>query len=280
MQKPFYFINGKFLPKDNAKINVKDLGILRGYGIFDFLKTYNHIPFMIDEHINRLYKSAKLISLEIPWNKDQIKKWIYMTLEKNNYSESQIRIVITGGATDDTMDSLGDPTIIILVEKAVVYPKEIYEKGVGLKTFPIKRIWAEAKTINYIPAVIIHKKAVKQGYYDGIYLDEKNNILEVANANIFFFIKNDLITPKNDILYGVTRKIIIDLAKNIFKVKKRQINLNDLQKMTECFFTVSSKEVVPVTKINNIKIGNGLPGKNTKLIIKLFKEFAENYKRL
>lgn len=274
---PVYFINGQFYPQDKAVINVKDLSILRGYGVFDYLRTYHQKPFHLDEHIDRLFNSAKFIDLDIPWNKEQIKKWVFQTLSKNNFPESQIRIIITGGATKDTINSVGGSTIIILVEPAAVYPREIYEKGVKLMTFPIKRIWAKAKTINYIPAIIIHKKAVHKGFYDGIYLDEKNNILEAANANLFFFIDDKLITPKEEVLFGITRKVLIDLVKKEFPVTERFVNLKELSKISECFLTVSSKEIVPVFQINQTKIGNGQVGKKTKRIIEIFKKYTIDY---
>lgn len=277
MIKTHFFVNGRFYEEDKALINVKDLSVLRGYGVFDFLRTYNGKPFYLDDHLNRLFNSAKFIDLEIPWSKEQIKKWIFKTLKKNNFSESSIRIIVTGGRTKDTINAVGDPTVIILVERAAVYPKEIYEKGVKLKTFPIKRIWAQAKTINYIPAVMVHKRAVKQGFYDGIYLDEKNNILEAANANLFFFIGNKLITPEDEILYGITRKVIIDLVKKEFPVTKRSVNIKELHLVSECFLTVSSKEIVPVMEIDKIKIGDGKVGSSTKKIIRLFKEYTANY---
>lgn len=274
---PIYFVNGQFYPQNKAFINVKDLGILRGYGIFDYLRTYQQKPFHLDDHLNRLFNSAKFIDLKIPWSKKQIVDWIFQTLKKNSFPESSIRIVITGGATVDTMTPTGKPTIVILVEPATVYPKEIYDKGVKLKTFPIKRTWAETKSINYIPAIIIHNKAVRLGFYDGIYLDEKNNILEAANANLFFFIKNKLVTPKDEVLFGITRKVIIDLVKKKYPVTEHYINLKELPKISECFFTVSSKEIVPVVQIDQIKIGNGNVGKKTKRIMEIFHNYTLSY---
>lgn len=274
---PIYFLNGQFYSQDKTVINVKDLSILRGYGVFDFLRTYQQKPFHLTDHLDRLFRSAKLIDLEIPWSKKQILDWIFQTLQKNNFPESSIRIVVTGGATVDTMTAVDKPTILIMVEPATVYPKEIYEKGVKLKTFPIKRTWAQAKTINYIPAIMIHKKAVKLGFYDGIYLDEKNNILEDANANLFFIINNNLVTPKDEILFGITRKVLLNLLKKEFIIVERAVNLRELPQISECFLTVSSKEIVPVIQIDEAIIGNGKVGEKTKRIMQIFHNYTANY---
>lgn len=274
---PVYFINGKFYSQKKAVISVRDLSVLRGYGIFDYLRTYNQKPFHLDAHLDRLFKSAKYIDLDLPWEREQIKKWVMQTLRKNNFPESSIRIVITGGATVDTMTAIGLPTIMILVEKAAVYPPEIYQHGVKLATFPIKRTWPKAKTINYIPAVMIHKKAVRKGYYDGIYLDEKNNILEAANANLFFILNGKLTTPKEEVLYGISREVLIDLVKKEFPVTEKELNLKELPKISECFLTVSSKEIVPVVQIDQVKINNGKVGDKTKRIMEIFKEYTSRY---
>jgi len=274
---PIYFLNGKFFPQDQTVINVKDLSVLRGYGIFDFLRTYHQKPFHLDDHLDRLFRSAEFIDLEIPWSKKQIETWVFQTLQKNNFPESLIRIVVTGGATVDTMTAVDKPTILIMVEPATVYPKEIYEKGVKLKTFPIQRTWAEAKTINYIPAVMIHKKAAKLGFYDGIYLDENKNILEAANANLFFIIDDKLVTPKKKILFGVTRKVLIDVVRKEFSVTEREVNLKELPQIFECFLTVSSKEIVPVVQIDTVKIGSGKVGIKTKRIMEIFRNYTAIY---
>lgn len=273
-----YFINGKFLKNDQAVINVKDLGILRGYGIFDYLRTYNGIPFHLEDHLDRLYQSAKYIDLKIPWSRKQLTDWINKTLKKNNFPESAIRIILTGGPTKDTMSEVGDPTIIIIVDPAAIFPDKIYANGVCLKTFPLTRYFPEAKTISYIPAVIIHKRAQKDGYYDGIYLDKDNNILEAANSNLFFFIKNKLITPKKNILFGITRKVIINLLKNDFKVSERPVNLTELPQIKECFLCVSSKGIVPVVKIDKVKIGSGQIGNNTRKIMEIYNNYTSNYR--
>lgn len=274
---PVYFLNGKFYPREKTLLHVKDLSILRGYGVFDYLRTYHKKPFHLDDHLDRLFNSAKFIDLEIPWTRKKIESWILQTVAKNNLPESAIRIVLTGGSTFDTMTAIGDPTIIILVDPAAVYPEKLYLEGVKLKTFPIQRTWAKAKTINYIPAIMIHKKALKLGFYDGVYLDGKNNILEAANANLFFFINNKLITPKDEILFGVTRKVLINLIKKEYPVTEQSLNIKDLEKVTECFLTVSSKEVLPVVQIDQIKIGTGKVGENTKKIMEMFKKYTSNY---
>lgn len=277
MIKKYYFLNGKIVPKEKALLPVLDLGLLRGYGVFDYLRTYNGKPFHLEKHLDRLFRSASYIDLEIPWSREQITQWVNETLKKNNFPESSIRIVITGGPTFDTMLPAGDPTILIIVEPAAQYPPDLYEKGVKLMTYPIQRYFPEAKTLTYIPAVILHKKALKAGYYDGIYLDENKNILEAANSNLFFLIDGKLVTTKDKILYGVTRNVLIGLLKDKYQIVERPVNINELQNISECFLTVSSKEILPVVQIDDQELGNGKPGAQTKKIMEMFSEMTRKY---
>lgn len=271
MKMPVFFINGKLVSQDKAVIPVTDLSILRGYGIFDFIRTYNGKPFKLREHLKRLLKSAKVIALEIPWSFAQLQKWVYQTLKANSFSEAQIRIVITGGLTKDSLTPLKAPTIIIMVSPLSSYPQSYYEKGVKIITYPLNRFLPQAKSINYLPAIIALKKARKEKALEAVYVDRKGNLLEGTTSNFFAFCGNLLLTAKQGVLTGVTRDTVIQLAKTKFKIKEKKLKIGEIKQFTECFITASGKEIMPVVQIDKQIIGGGLPGPNTRLIMKLFK---------
>jgi branched-chain amino acid aminotransferase len=127
-----HFLNGDLILEKELSISPRDLGFSRGYAVFDFLKTYpHHRPFKLKEHIDRLFNSAGLIGLQIPWSKEQVQDWVLKTLEANKAEgEKFIKIIISGGVSNTMLP--GDPTIVILVDKATEYPREQYEKGVGV----------------------------------------------------------------------------------------------------------------------------------------------------
>lgn len=277
IMESIYFLNGNYLPSSKTLLPINDLGFIRGYGVFDFMRTYNQKPFLIDDHLERLYQSAESIDLIIPWSKDQIKSWILKTLSQNSFPESAIRIIITGGLSLDNLSPSKNPTIAILVEKASCYNQIFYKQGVKLSTYPLRRVWSKSKTLNYIPAVIIHQLALNDGFFDGIYLDTNKNILEASNSNLFFLINNRLITPCEGILFGITRKVVIDLCKNLYPIIERKINFQELSNISECFLTSSSKEIVPVVGINRTFIGDGKVGSTTKKIMQLFHQFTASY---
>lgn len=276
MKKLIFYINGKFIAEDKAKIPVMDLGILRGYGVFDFLRTYNRQPFFLEEHIKRLFSSAKIIGLDLPWLEKEIKRLVLLALDKNKFlKEANIRILVTGGKTKDSITPFGKPTLLILVTPAIIYPEDFYKKGIKIITVGITRAIPRAKSLTYIPGILALKEAKKKKAVEAIYVNEDNNILEGTTTNIFFFKNNILITPKDAILLGITRQIILNLAKKRFKIEERKVKYQELKQMDECFITASNKEIMPVIKIDNITVGNGEVGKNTKIIIKLFREFIK-----
>ena len=273
MQK-YCYLNGKIVPEDSAHISISDLGILRGYGVFDFLRTYNGKPFYLREHLDRLENSAKLVGLKVPISKQGIDRIINKLLKKNKLNEATVKIIVTGGCSaDGLVCDLKQQTIIILVKEIHDCPAELYKKGIKLITFEHQRNNSAAKTIDYITMLKLQNQKQKQKAFEILYIN-KGVVLEGATSNFFIFKGNRLITSKNNILAGITRKIIIKLADKNFKVEVRDIKINEIKNADEAFITSTTREVLPVVKINNRKIGNGKVGKNTKLLMELFKKMS------
>ena len=149
MSEPICYVNGKFLPKSQAVISVFDLGLLRGFGVFDFTRTYNRIPFKLQDHLERLRKSASIIDLDFPWDTKELISIISETLSRNPRGEKGIRIILTGGEGPDSLTPGDEPTLIILITPEIKYPQEYFTEGVKVITFSGKREIPDAKTSFY-----------------------------------------------------------------------------------------------------------------------------------
>ena len=269
--KSFCYINGKIIPTEKAHISVMDLGLLRGYGVFDYLRTYNSVPFLLHEHYVRLMWSTKALSLKISLSEKQLFE-IILKLYKKVGTDIGVRIVVTGGVSHDgTQRIKNNETIFIVATPVHIYPKTIYEHGAKLITHSYVRPLAEIKSLNYITMIMNENKKQKAKALDMLY--EQNGVItEGTTFNFFIFKKNVLLTPKDTILLGTRRNFILKLTKNYFVVKEQKVTLNDLKTSTEAFITSTTRKILPIVKINNQTIGNGLVGKNTKFLMELYKQ--------
>lgn len=270
-----YYVDGKFVDADSAVIPLSDLGVIRGYGVFDFTRTYNRQPFYLDEHIARLFRSAELIDLEIPWSKAEISDIVQQTLARNpQLSEAYIRIVVTGGDGVDSVTPADRPRLIVLVNAATPPSHEAYQRGEKVITVRDQRFLPHAKTLNYIPAIRAMKQAHKADAIDAIYVDSQGHVLEGTTTNIFAFFGDTLITPNDSVLDGITRTVVMNLTQSIFDVQQRVLTLNDLYNADEVFITSSHKQVLPVVQVDERTISTGLPGERTRRVMTLFGEHA------
>lgn len=272
-----HYLDGKWVETKDLKISVLDLSVLRGYGVFDFLRTYNSRPLLLKEHIDRLFNSAKALELAIPHSKEEVGKIITQGIDKNKkvFKDFNIRIVVTGGVgVESTIP--GKPSFIVIFSEAIDYPKDYFEKGVKLVTYNAKRIFPEAKTINYLIGILALQKAKQENAVEALYIDN-TNIYECITSNFFAVIDNKLITPKKDILIGVTRGLVLQIAKEKkIKVVERPIRLKELPIFQEAFITASNKEVMPVVKIDNKQVGNGKVGPITNQLLVSYREIIRS----
>lgn len=277
MSNYIWYVKNEFVSSDKAVIPITDLSVVRGYGVFDFLRTYNGKPFHLKDHITRLKNSASYIGMQLPMSEEKIEEIILETLKKNNLPESNIKILLTGGPTSDGILPTGNPIFAVLVTPAEFYPKEYYEKGVKVVTMQYERTIPEAKTLNYLQAVIAMQSAYKKNAVEMIYLDRNNNVLEPTRSNVFIVKNGELLTPKVDILIGVTRKVIIDIVGKKFTIKEQDFTLDEMYNADEVFMTASNKEVMPVYQVDDKTIAEGAVGPITKEIMKMFKEYTDAF---
>jgi branched-chain amino acid aminotransferase len=274
-----YYIDGEFVPSNEATISVNDLALLRGYGVFDFLRTYNNTPFFLDEHLERLRTSAELIDINLPWSNQDLKDIVRETLNRNGNPESSIKIVVTGGDSPDGLIPIGKSRLLVLVSAIRPLDASDYELGVKLTTSRIPRLFPGAKSTNYIAGIRAISSARKAGAAESLYIGRNNQVLECVTSNFFGFREGKLVTPASDILPGITRKVILDLASDVFPIETREMDMDELGLLDEAFITSSTREVLPVTLVDNLTIGDGSPGANTRRLMQMFSDFTSTYGR-
>jgi len=259
-----YYVDGAFVPANQAVIPVDDLAVLRGYGVFDLIRTYDGKPFFLKEHIERLHNSAAEIGLHMPWTTRELIGIVRETLAKNSHRESNIRIVVTGGSSPDFTTPQDNPRLLVLVSPLPKLPAAWYSDGVKIITLVTERFKPGAKSINYIPATVALEKARRKDAIEALYLDRQDYVLEGTTSNIFAFIGKALITPGRDILSGITRQVVLAVAAERFEVQIRDISRQELMQADEVFITGTNKGVVPVIQVDDTVIGRGAPGPLTR----------------
>ncbi len=272
-----WYVDGEYVERAAAQLPADDLAVLRGYGIFDFTRTYSGRPFRLDAHLRRLQRSADLILLELPHSLDDIRDIALETLARNGYpgrGEARLRLVVTGGGSPDDITPAGPGRLLVLVTPFVAQPAERYREGVKLVSDAQERYLPEAKTINYVPAVVALRRAQQAGAVEAIYVNRQGQALEGTTTNLFAVCGGRLVTPVDDILYGVTRQAVLELAADRMPVEQRPLPLDELLRADEAFIVSSSKEVCPVRQIDDSVIGQGAPGPHTRALMQAFTELA------
>ncbi|MCA9887291.1 MAG: aminotransferase class IV [Anaerolineae bacterium] len=265
-----YYVNGAYVDRDNALLPVTDLAILRGYGVFDYLRTYHGEPVSLEANVARLRQSATLIGLDYPWSDAEIAAIVRETLNHNDHPESSIRIVVTGGSSPDNIMPNGSPSLIVMVDAHKPNPDWWYTQGVKIVTANIARLYPGAKSINYIPAILARKKADANAV-EVIYTTDTGHVLEGTTSNLFLVMDGKLITPHLErVLPGITRRTIINAASKEFVIEERDIDLDELYSADEAFITAANKRVVPVSTVDDRTIGDGQPGPVTQRVMALF----------
>jgi branched-chain amino acid aminotransferase len=271
------YIDGKYYPKSEAKISVYDHGLLYGDGVFEGIRAYHGIVFHLKEHIDRLYKSAHPIMLEIPMTKSQLTEAVLETLKKNNLTNAYIRLVVTRGVGDLGLDprKCPKPTVIIITEPMLQLnsPEEV-ERGITtiitwVKRNPVDTATHEMKSLNYLNSILGKIEANNSDVNEAICLDKAGHVCEGVGENIFIVREGKIYTPpiSSGALNGITRAVAIRLAKKLgYEVIERNITPNEMFTADEVFFTGTAAEVAPIREVNKRVIGDGKPGPVTKRI--------------
>jgi branched-chain amino acid aminotransferase len=269
----YCFVGTEIVNSEKAFVHADDVAVLRGFAIFDFLRTYNGKPFLLERYLERFFNSADKLELKIPFTKAKITRIIHELLNKNKVSEAGIRMILTGGRSDDSF-APGAPTLIILVEQLNPLAASRYQKGIKLITAEHLRELPHIKTTNYIRALFLQREKRRKRADDILYTCS-NKVLECTRTNFFIIKDRTLITPDNNILKGVTRELILKLAKKDYDIELRDLHYYELKSADEAFVSGTSKMILPVIKVDETYIGNGRPGRDTLNLLERFKKIAE-----
>lgn len=275
--KKYFYLNGKILPLAKPSIQFNDLGLLRGYGVFDFMRTYNGKIFHWQDHWRRFIRSAKILDLTVPLSAAQTERVIKTVAKKNSCigQDFSIRLVLTGGVTADGMH-YQKPNFAVLLEDLYSYDPKLYQRGAKLIVFDYQRLLPDAKNNNYIHAVRLQKELKRQGASEILFVNQ-GKILECSTANFFLFKGDTLVTSQKNILGGITRKLVLSLARKKFKVEEREVLIDELTQATEAFATGTNKGVLPVVKVGKQTIGSGRVGENTKWLMEAYQQYIQKY---
>ena len=276
------YINGELVPENEAKISVFDHGLLYGDGVFEGIRAYDGYVFKLDEHLDRLYRSARAINLKIPLNKGEMKEKILETLRANGFKEAYIRPIVTRGEGSLGIDiySCSDPSVIIISKEwEALYGPELYDKGLNLLTTTIRNQPKEGlpptvKHLNYMTNILALMQANTWGADEALMLDTNGNISEGSADNVFVLRNGQVYTPPviNN-LPGITRNVVIHLLEDMgYEVKEENLGLAEVLMADEVFLSGTAAEVAPVAEIDGRKIGKGKPG---EVALKVKEKFGE-----
>lgn len=279
------FMNGKLVPEQEAVISVFDHGYLYGDGVFEGIRAYNGRVFKLEEHVRRLYESAHSIMLPIPYSQEEMIKAVVDTVNANKLRDAYIRLVVSRGIGDLGLDprKCKESQVVIIADKIVLYPEELYEEGLTVITVATRRNIADAldpklKSLNYLNNIHAKIEANRAGVLEALMTNSQGFISEGTGDNIFIYRKGKLITPPPylGILEGITREAVIDLAhEEGIPLEEAPFTRHDLYVSDECFLTGTAAEVIPVIEADMRTIGTGKPGPVTHNLMEKFRVLTQ-----
>ncbi len=270
------FYQGSFKQLDEINVSPLDLGFTRSFGIFEYLRVYENVPFQMSRHVKRLLNAAKYFEISIPYSFEDICSLTQKLIDKSPSTNFGIKYFLTPGVSEHGL--LPDPhnhTFLIYMTNPTIHSDECYKKGICLKSVPALRVFPEVKTSNYMAGSFYLNKYRKRGYDDIVYKNEAGKYLEGVTANLFLIKGNTLITPHEDILPGVTRAVILDSTQDHFDIELRSISKQDLKEADGAFFTSTNMEVLPIKQIDSYVIGNGKVPKSCYEIMTIYKNYVQ-----
>jgi branched-chain amino acid aminotransferase len=282
------YVDGEFYPKSQAKISVYDHGFLYGDGVFEGIREYNGVVFKLKEHVDRLYRSAHAIMLQIPLTKEEMVKAVVETLRKNKMKDAYIRLIVSRGVGDLGLDprKCPNPTIIIITDTINIKAGNAKETGVTtmfswVRRNPVDATTHEIKSLNYLNSILAKIEANACGVDEALCLESNGYIAEGVGENVFIVKNGEILSPPTSTgaLAGITADVVVELAAKL-GLKLTVTNLTPFMLFTadEAFFTGTAMEMVPIREVNKRPIGNGKPGPVTKKLMAEFQKVIDDPK--
>jgi branched-chain amino acid aminotransferase len=243
------FLNDTFIEEEKALLHATDLSIQRGYGVFDFFKVVDGVPVFLNDHLERFYYSAGEMRIDIGYPKEEMKRVILDLLNKNKASDTGVRITATGGYSPDGYQ-LAKPNLVISLRPFSSPTEEQLSKGITLMSYEHQRQLPHVKTIDYLMAIWL-QPLVKQSGADDILYHRQGMVSECPRSNFFIVTGEDkIVTPAKNVLKGVMRKKLVEVARQEFEVEERNLSIEEIKTAKEAFITSTTKTILPVRKID------------------------------
>ena len=286
LKKTIININGEICKPEDAKISVFDRGFLFGDSVYEVAKTYQGIPFLLQEHLDRLWKSASRLEMLLTVSQNDVSAEVNKALAELGVEEAYFRIILTRGEGPISLDP-GEGVknnLIIIAQEHLPFPSSWYENGVHVVITNVVRVSKESvdpnvKSGNYLNNVMAFMQAKREKAFDSIMLNHKGHVTQGTTSNVWIVKDNTIKTPplQAGILEGITRKTLLQLAKSDDSLKIEQVNFTaeELINADECFLTSTMKEIVPVTQVDNSPIGTGTVGPLTVKLHSLYSDFVK-----
>lgn len=284
------YVDGAFVPEEEAKVSVFDHGLLYGDGVFEGIRVYDRNVFMLDAHLERLYKGARVIRLEMPVEPDELADAVCETVERNGIIDGYVRLVVTRGRGDLGLSpsKCADPSVIVIASTIKIYPEEVYEHGLKLVTVSTRRSNPDAlspqiKSLNYLNHILAHLEVLHAGADEGLVLNDSGYVTECVVDNFFIVVNGVVLTPPTNsgALNGITRQVVFAICGELdVPIREEQLSLVECYTSDECFLTGTAAEVAPVTYIDQRPIADGRPGPVTARLMKEFREFTRGHGRV
>lgn len=264
------FLNDDFVAEEKACLHFRDLSFQRGYGIFDFFRLQGNSPIFLEDHLDRFYFSAAGLRLPVPLQRQELKDCLSELIKKNNLPETGIRLSLTGGYSEDGFN-IGSPNLLLSQHRFTPPTGEQIQNGIKLYTYPYQRSLPHIKSIDYLMAVWLQTKRIENGADDILY-HQSGIISECPRSNFFLVTAEEkIVTPSENALAGITRKKVLELAKEHFPMEERPVSLTEIQNAKEAFITSTTKQILPVAAIDRVQ----LPQRG--IALKLLQLFRSRY---
>ncbi|MDA8066221.1 MAG: branched-chain-amino-acid transaminase [Thermaerobacter sp.] len=280
------YLDGEFVPEEQARVSVYDHGFLYGDGVFEGIRAYNGRVFRLAQHIDRLYESAKSILLEIPVLKEDLAEAVVEACRRNAIRDGYIRVVVSRGKGDLGLDPRKCPraTVVVIADVISIFPEEVYREGMSVITVATRRSRTDAlnpqiKTLNYLNSIMAKLEANLAGKPEVLLLNAEGLVVEGTGDNVFIVRRGHLVTPPTwlGILEGITRRTVLELAKaRGIAAVEAPFTAHDVYNAQECFLTGTAAEVVPVVEVDGRRVGEGQPGTVTRQLIDAYRELVNH----
>lgn len=267
-------INGTIVEHAQATIHISDLGLRRGYGAFEFFRIWQGTPVFFEDHLNRFENTARMLELEIPYS-EKLEGFIHELIRLNELKHAGIQLVLTGGYSLDIFTP-SRPNLIIAPMEVKPPPAVLYEQGGKIILHENVRELPEAKSTDYLVAVKLGKRVRAEGATEVVYHDG-HIVYEGGRSSLLIIQNGTLVTAKEGVLPGITRKNLLQAARPLLPILERPLTLKELFEADEVLLTGATRQVMPITQIENKMVADGKVGPYSKQLMKAFREHLEAY---